>query len=470
MLESVFIIGIVLIFLYFIIYALYSQNIKDENTFAKDVFYYLVRRYPDTKIIDYGGLSSDPIIESHKAGPFKSLEIKVITNKQEGVTDRDLILRGVIDRAKFRQSSNDRLNLLVSPQITWNDPKTRVKLGVPLFDQRFKISAENSVFVRNLFLETELGEMLRRNYDIEAYSLYWYQDGTTVIQIRMESMTPNSFLNAYNMALASVGLLNQKGYLLKSDETQGDSRDFTVSWSPASSPVTHTLKDTYTSKYQAEEALYKLTRLPKIKLHPERDLKKLEEKKIHQEKMESASPPKMEVSTDQLGSISPQNAKYIVQKTTESNLLIPLFTSIRYQAKNINYEENTVEIETFSSQLPLLRVTFPSSDQALLKGNSIQIPKHQFSLQIDNPHNSRPPSWDNPWKNIEITGTQYIQDQIKHRTVVANQISEAGNLNVKVKGSEKGIEYSILGTRSKEGITISYSLLLDLVWFFEMLV
>ncbi len=461
MLESVFIIGIVLIFLYFIIYALYSQNIKDENTFAKDVFYYLVRRYPDTKIIDYGGLSSDPIIESHKAGPFKSLEIKVITNKQEGVTDRDLILRGVIDKAKFRQSSNERLDLLVSPQITWNDPKTRVKLGVPLFDQRFKISAENSVFVRNLFLETELGEMLRRNYDIEAYSLYWYQDGTTVIQIRMESMTSNSFLNAYNMALASVGLLNQKGYLLKSDKTQEDSRDFTVSWFPASSPVTQTSKDRYTKKYQAEEVSYELTKLPKIKLHPERDLKKLEEKKIH---------PKKEVITEQLETVRPPNAKHIVQKSTESNLLIPLFTSIRYQAKNINYQENSVDIKTFSSQLPLIRVTFPSSEQALLKGNSIQIPKQQFSLQINNPHNSRSPSWDTPWKNIEITGTQYIQGQIKHRTVVANQISKAGNLNIKVKGSEKGIEYSILGTRSKEGITISYSLLLDLVWFFEMLV
>ncbi|MCK5344632.1 MAG: hypothetical protein KAR20_14560, partial [Candidatus Heimdallarchaeota archaeon] len=111
----------------------------------------------------------------------------------------------------------------------------------------------------------------------------------------------------------------------------------------------------------------------------------------------------------------------------------------------------------------------PSLDQAFLKGNSIQIPKQQFSLQINNPHNSRSPSWDTPWKNIEITGTQYIHDQIKHRTVVANQIREAGNLNIKVKGSEKGIEYSILGTRSKEGITLSYSLLLDLVWFFEML-
>ncbi len=470
MLESVFIIGIVLIIVYFVIYALYSQNIKDESDFAKDVFYYLVRRYPTTKILDYGGLSSDPIIESHDAGPFKSLEIKVITNKQEGTTDRDLILRGVLDKTKFHQSTNEKLNLLVSPQITWNDPSTIVNLGVPPFDQRFKISADNSIFVRHLFYETELGEMLKRNYDLEAYSLYWYQDGTTVIQIRMESMTSNSFLNAYNMALATVGLLNQRGYLIKGSKPHEEVEDSLISWSDISTSINKTdqPEDKY-AKIYASDTSYKLDKLPKIRLHPERDLKKLNDKDIQQNRTISVPPTKKEVLSDHL---TPEKSRKMtnVQKSTKPNPLIPLFTSIRYQAKNINYQDDTVEIETFSSQLPTILVSFPSTKQALLLGNSIQIPKEHFSLHIKNSHDPSSPSWDNPWKNIEITGRDQFQNQIKQRTAIANRIKELGNIKIDIKGSEKGIEYSILVSRSKDGITTGYSLLLDLVWFFEMIV
>ena len=467
MLESVFILGIGLIIIYFVVYALYSQNIKNESDFAKDVFYYLVRRYPSTKILDYGGLSSDPIVKSHDAGPFKSLEVKVVTNAQEGVKDRDLILRAVLDEDRFHHSNNERLNLLVSPNITWNDPASRVKLGNSDFDQRFIISADNSIFVRHLLQETDLGEMLRRNYDLEAYSLYWYQDGTTVIQIRMESMTSSSFLNAYNMALATVGLLNQKGYLIKSRKDHEDSGNLKQSWSSGSSPIRKTDNSTnrYAQSYQVEDTKYKLKELPKIKLHPERDLRKLEEKQI--QKATSLSDKKV-VHVKSVEAKTPKI--HTKEQKIVDNQLIPLFTSIRYQTKDINYLGNSVEIKTFSSQLPRVLVTFPTSDEALLVGSSIQIPNQVFSLQIKNSHNSSTPTWDNPWENIEFTGTQHIQDQIKNRTAIANQIKGIGKIKINVEGSEKGTVYSILGSKSKEGITIGYSLLLDLVWFFEMLV
>ena len=91
--ETIILIGIGAIILYFVAYSYYSQNIKGEKDFAQDVFYYLVRRYPDTKVIDWGGLSSDPIIESRNAGPFRTLEIKVTTERRNGGVDRDLILR-----------------------------------------------------------------------------------------------------------------------------------------------------------------------------------------------------------------------------------------------------------------------------------------------------------------------------------------------------------------------------------------
>jgi hypothetical protein len=444
---------------------------KNESDFAKDVFYYLVRRYPTTKIIDYGGLSSDPIIESHNAGPFRSLEVKVITNKQEGVTDRDLILRGVLDKERFRQSGNERLNMLVSPQITWNDPTSRVKLGNPLFDRRFMISADNSIFVRHLLRETDLGEMLLKNYDLEAYSLYWYQDSSTVIQIRMESMTSNSFLKAYNMALATVGILNQKGYLIKSEGIQENTKKIVQTWSSVNPPIHKpdysTKQDIQTS--QSEDTLYRLKELPKIKLHPERDLRKLEEKQTQRNIQRKPSFQEKQAFPAKYEETDPPKT-HVVKGPNESSSLVTLFTSIRYQAKNINYLASTVEVETFSSQLPRVLVTFPSFDKALLQGSAIQIPKQPFNLQINNSHSANTPSWDKPWKDIEITGTQYIQDQIKRRTAIGNQIKETGRTKIEVEGSEKGIVYSISISKSKEGIASGYSLLLDLVWFFEMLV
>ncbi len=455
MLESIITIGVVLIIVYFIVYALYSQNIKAESDFAKDVYFFLIRRYPTTKIIDQGGLSSDPIIEASNAGPFKSLEIKVITNKTGGTTDRDLILRGVIDKTKFSQSSNERLNLLISPEITWSDSSSRVKLGDSRFDQRFKISADNSIFVHDLFREKELREMLRNNYDLEAFSLYWYQDGTTVIQVRMESMTSNSFLNAYNMVLATVGILNQRGYLIKPGKIPEEPG--TQLWS-AKTPSIHATdysEEKYVQKYQPEDTTYQVQELPKIKLHPQRDQRRLDEKQgiKHYEEVDK--------KIDRIANST--------EVKTISEDLISLFTSIRYQVKNITYSDHSVQLETFSSQLEVVNVTFPSVDQILLSGVSIQIPQNDFSLHITNTHESRSPSWENPWKEIDIKGNEFIVKQLKHRTAIANRIKELGTMKIDITGSKNGIKYDILGLKSKEGITIGYSLLLDLVWFFEMI-
>ncbi|MHA2166523.1 MAG: hypothetical protein ACXAAT_11725, partial [Candidatus Hodarchaeales archaeon] len=186
--ESLILFGIVAIVLYFVIYSYYSQNIKEEKDFAKDVFYYLIRRYPDTEVTDWGGLSSDPIVESRNAGPFRTLEVRVTTEKRNGVIDRDLILRGMVDVKKYQIARNDVSNVLISPRIAWNDPKTKVTLGLQALDKRLNVNAYNPVFVRDLIVRTDLGVLIGKNYDFEAFSLHWYETGDLAIQIRMESM------------------------------------------------------------------------------------------------------------------------------------------------------------------------------------------------------------------------------------------------------------------------------------------
>jgi hypothetical protein len=157
------------------------------------------------------------------------------------------------------------------------------------------------------------------------------------------------------------------------------------------------------------------------------------------------------------------------QERSEENILKPLFSSIRYQVKDITYEENRVIISTFSTQVPQVIVTFPQSERAKITGISIQNPKEPFEIRINNSHEPQAPSWDNPWENIESTGNENIFEQLKHRTAIANRINEVGNIDIDITGSEDGTSYSIQVNKSKEAITKGYSLLIDLIWFFEML-
>ncbi|MHA1512640.1 MAG: hypothetical protein ACTSRJ_01070 [Candidatus Hodarchaeales archaeon] len=453
--ETIILIGIGAIILYFVGYSYYSQNIKGEKDFAQDVFYYLVRRYPNTKVIDWGGLSSDPIIESRNAGPFHTLEIKVTTERRNGGIDRDLILRGMIDTKKYRIARKDVSNVLISPRITWNDPKTKVTLGSRALDQRLQVSAYNPIFVREMIIKTDLGELIGRNYDLEAYSLHWYKMGELAIQIRMESMNSNSFLSAFNMALATVGVLIQKGYLTRKGKQQ--------------KKVLHKGSPLEEKSYDKhiEIPTYKQRELPKIRVDTERHQKKLEYRQKQKSTSEESMIPEIKIPVSskraQAGIILPK------QERSEENVLKPLFSSIRYQVKDITYEENRVIISTFSTQVPQVIVTFPQSERAKITGISIQNPKEPFEIRINNSHEPQAPSWDNPWENIESTGNENIFEQLKHRTAIANRINEVGNIDIDITGSEDGTSYSIQVNKSKEAITKGYSLLIDLIWFFEML-
>ncbi|MHA1946188.1 MAG: hypothetical protein ACXAC6_11415 [Candidatus Hodarchaeales archaeon] len=445
--ESLILFGIVAIVLYFVIYSYYSQNIKEEKDFAKDVFYYLIRRYPDTEVTDWGGLSSDPIVESRNAGPFRTLEVRVTTEKRNGVIDRDLILRGMVDVKKYQIARNDVSNVLISPRIAWNDPKTKVTLGLQALDKRLNVNAYNPVFVRDLIVRTDLGVLIGKNYDFEAFSLHWYKTGDLAIQIRMESMNSSSFLSAFNMALASVGILIQKGYLTRHSKQQ--EKIITKGKSPK-------MED-----YSAIRKIptYKASELPKINVDKARHQEKLEIK----QKLKSYSVKSINGEIEKPSIILPDN------DLTEVSPFKPLFTSIRYQVKYINYEKNRVIIGTFSTQVTQIVVTFPNSDETKIVGKSIQKPRESFNIRINNSQEPQAPTWDNPWKNIELTGNSSMIEQIKFRTAIANRINEISFINIDITGSDDGISYSIIVRKSKPAITAGYSLFIDLVWFFEML-
>jgi hypothetical protein len=115
-------------------------------------------------------------------------------------------------------------------------------------------------------------------------------------------------------------------------------------------------------------------------------------------------------------------------------------------------------------------VNFSLGDRVELKGNSTVVPRKPFSLIITNPNDPKSPNWQDPWKLILLEGTDDIIDQLKLRTAVANRIIELGNLDINIEGTKKEIIYTIQFTKSKDFMTAGYNLLIDLVWFLEMLV
>ena len=442
--ELMIILGFGVPILYFVFYSLYTQNIKIENEFARDVYYYLVRRYPETKIIDSGGLSSDPLIESRNAGPFSFLEIKVITNNRSGVSDRDMILRGTVDRTKHERGKNPGSNILISPTISWVNNSSNVEIGQSRFDNRFKTSCDNQIFARDLLL-TELGEMIRHNYDLEAYSLHWQRDGNLVIQVRMETMNSNSFLHAYNIALATIGTLIEKGYLTRKGI------QFATTEYPAPKIITPTISET--------EAIY----IPK---YGEKTEKSAYKEKIIQETSKPTEPIQPSIPDGKIYSTIERKQK-LSTKVEENK---SLFTSIMYQAKEMEFFEDSVIIHTFSTQVPKINVSFPSLDSVEFIGNANQIPKESFTLRIKNPNPPQTPSWQDQWKDIQLNGSEPLIERLKFRSAIANRIVEVGNIDIKINGTEHGILYSLLVEKEKDSISIGYSLFNDLVWFFEMLV
>ena len=469
MFETFLLLGIGLIFGYFFLYAFYIHNIKREQDFARDVYYYLIRRYPQTKIIDHGGLSSDPIIESHNAGPFQKIEIKVITIK-EGGTDRDLIVRGIIDEEKHQKVNNEVSDVLVSTNFTWNDPKARVQVGISDIDSRFKISSHNQLFARNILGNTDLGNSLQRNFDLEAFSIHWYENESLAIQVRMESMNANSFLSAYNILLASINILKEKGYLAQASWSGELPSHISKQPTRHSHKAENKLEMSVPPKKSSEDYKYytEAPKLPKIRLHPERDYNKLKAKqKVSSEKTTSEFIQKENLIGKKVEYYSKPD---LPEDDSSFNEYKSLLASIRYQTEDIVYEKNFATIHTFSSQLPLIKVDFSQGDRVKLKGISTVVPRKPFFLEITNPNNPQSPNWQDPWKIISLKGSDDIINQLKYRTAVANRITELGNLDINIEGTTKEIIYSMQFTKSKDSLTKGYSLLIDIVWFLEMLI
>ena len=423
-------IGLFVLAVFYVIFFLVYSTIKEEKNFSLDVYRYLSRRYSNTVVVDYGGLSSDPIIHSRNAGPFKLIEVKVVTEKNANKTDQDLILRGEVDPLKFRKGDIKASNLSLDPQFRWKTYASDIEIGIPYIDDRFIISSDDSLFPRQLLAQTDLGNLIQKSFDLEGYYIRWLLGGP-VIQVRMETMNTNSFIHAFNILLGSVGALSEKGYLARNIGKQ---------------PII-SKKTAKTVQFDTIDTKKEIISKPKESI----------------------------ISWKPLPDVSTDITEPIVEKGQAKAVLAEspyqsLFSSISYQAKKIEYEPSSVKIFTFSSATQEIVVTFPNDDSALFSTFSDRLPSEEFDLNVIFKEKARPTDWSDPWRDIAISGPPKIVEKLQTRTGVAHRIASTGETIITAKGHpNKGIECKITVPKTIRGINSGYSILKDTIWFLEMI-
>ncbi|MHA2054384.1 MAG: hypothetical protein ACW99F_12375 [Candidatus Hodarchaeales archaeon] len=286
----------------------------------------------------------------------------------------------------------------------------------------------------------------------------------------METMNSNSFLIAYNILLATINILKEKGYLAQASWSGG---------SPSSVPR-RTTNDYYTRKPESglsiphekakkdEKYYVEISEVPKIKLHPERDYNKLKTGQDISSEIISPEPAELEgIISEKVEYFQKPN---ILDEDLSFDEYKSLLASIRYQTENITYEKNQATIHTFLSHLPQIKVDFSDREKIELKGISSIVPRKTFSLKVVYLNDPQSSNLQDPWEKISLEGSEDILNQLKVRIAVANRITELGNIEINIIGSKNEINYSMQINKSKESLTKGYNLLIDLVWFLEMLI
>ena len=432
--------------IYVVFFLIYS-SIKAEKDFSMEVYRYLNRRYSKTVIVDYGGLSTDPIIHSRDAGPFKLIEVKVISEKELNRTDQDLILRGEVDPTKF-QKGDKIASLSLSPQLRWKQYRGDIVTGVPKLDDRFIISSDDNIFPRYILTQTDLGNIIQKSFDLEEYFIRWVGD-SPIIQVRMETMSLNSFIQAFNILLGTIGALSEKGYLTRSVVKKQKIHI------PSSTPA-------------VQEEKKPLIYASKDSKRPTQPIKPKIEAVVDTQE-EILKPEEPIIGWEPLPSVSAKQDILFEKEPIESPYQA-FFASIQYQAKKIEYESDRVRILTFSRATGEIIVTFPEERHALFTTIVDRLPSEAFELQLEYQGQARHTDWSNAWKDVKIQGPPDIVDKLQIRTGIAHRITNTGETIVIVEGHPgKGIECKIRVPKTIRGINSGYSLLKDITWFIEMI-
>ncbi|UCG00968.1 MAG: zinc ribbon domain-containing protein [Candidatus Heimdallarchaeota archaeon] len=167
----------------------------------------------------------------------------------------------------------------------------------------------------------------------------------------------------------------------------------------------------------------------------------------------------------------------IIPETDPKNELLDkeiksLFSSIQYQVKELIFEQEinrqVVRIIPFSGSINEIKVTF-NQNQILLEGCLRKSNLPFVNLELKTEGEPKQPSWEDPWRNINLSGGERVLNGIKMHSGIANQLVSLGKAEVKVESQTKGeICIQLTCIEMEEAVSIAYSLIKDLQLFFEI--
>ncbi|MFX0125197.1 MAG: hypothetical protein ACFFAE_16310, partial [Candidatus Hodarchaeota archaeon] len=263
------------------------------------------------------------------------------------------------------------------------------------------------------------------------------------------------FIQAFNILLGTVGALSEKGYLTRSVVKR----------------KVHTPFYTPTEQEEIKPQIYPSEGKEEYSKKPIRLQNQVETRLVDtlDAQEEISEPEKPIISWEPLSKVRSELEEPFEKEPFESPYQ-PLFNSIQYQAKTIEYEPDRVRILTFSRTTKEIIVTFPEENQVLFTTFVDRSPPTEFELQIEYQGQVRQIDWSDAWKDIKILGPSDIVEKLQIRTGIAHRLTGAGETRVIVSGHpDKMLECKISVPKTVRGINTGYSLLKDIIWFFEII-
>lgn len=420
---------------------------KKKKEFAEQVFRYLSRRYPNTNVVNYGGYDKNMAILSKEAGPFATIEARVVTTKdlRSNSKDEDLLLNAVVDRNKFKSKEGMKHYLSLKSQTQWSKVMEQdIIVGSKILDDRFIIQSDNENFARHFLLDNrDLVQLLVKNYDLEGLDVKWENESVPSIQVRMETVHSGNFLHAFNILFATLNALVNHGHI-----SWGETR------STAFEEKIITIPDTPTYQYRESKVSKEIPVVRETKIKME----EFSTNKASKDIIETEEEPIVLIDLEEV-------------KTLKKPVLKPkeLFTSISYQVENIIYEENKIRIIPYTGSMKEIIVTIDSTN-ANMKGCINNSKGIKLELLLESRGEPRERSWNNPWGDITISGNNHeIIEKLKIRSEIAGRMSSMGTVKIHIESSRNdSLCISLDFDSNKLMMDLAYSVVKDLQFFFDI--
>lgn len=146
-----------------------------------------------------------------------------------------------------------------------------------------------------------------------------------------------------------------------------------------------------------------------------------------------------------------------------------LFSSLHYRVQDLVFEGPIVRLIPYTGSIQ--EITAKINQNQIIMSGCI---KHQtnptVNLELKTNKELLPPSNDDCWQNITLTGDETIINEIKQRREIAEQMVSIGTTFIRVESQTTGEIYiRLICNENKEAVTQTYSLITELQSFIEEL-